>query len=90
MSSPLDKPDLVVIYRNYRDEVRERRIRPVRWWFGKTQYHPKPGWVCTAVDLERDEVVRDFAVTGFLAIGQEAVDAYRATQEALLVAARGG
>lgn len=96
MSNPLDKTDLVVIYRNYRNEVRERHIRPVRWWFGKTQYHPTPGWVCTAVDLERkgpdeaEHVVRDFALTGFLAVGKEAIDTYRATQDALNAAVTGG
>jgi hypothetical protein len=92
----LGSDSLVVIYRNYRDEVRERRIRPVRWWFGKTKYHPEPCWFCTAVDLERkgpdeaEHVVRDFAVTGFLAIGQDAVDNYRATQEALKTVVQGG
>lgn len=90
MSKPLDKTDLVVIYRNYRNEVRERRIRPVRWWFGTTQYHPEPGWVCTALDLERVDAVRDFALTGFLAVGQENVDVYRATQDALKAVVTGG
>jgi hypothetical protein len=94
MSTTPSNDSLVVIYRNYRDEVRERHIRPVRWWFGKTEYHSKPGWVCTAVDLDRKPedgsvVTRDFALTGFLAIGQDAVDNYRAVQAALVVAAGG-
>lgn len=95
MSKPPDKTDLVVIYRNYRNEVRERHIRPVRWWFGKTQYHPTPGWVCTAVDLDRKPedgsvVTRDFALTGFLAVGREEVETYRATQDALKAVVTGG
>jgi len=82
------KDEVLVVYHNYKDEVRERRIRPIRFWYGKTKLHPKPGWVCTATDLERG-VERDFSMAGFLAWGAEAVANYKATQAALVVAAGG-
>lgn len=86
--------ELTVFYENYRGERRVRRILPVRWWFGKTKYHPTPGWMCTAMDLDRPEgegwVQRDFALTGMLAIGQDAVDRYVAMHDALENVVRGG
>jgi hypothetical protein len=89
-----DNADLTVLYRNYRDEIRVRKIRPVRWWFGKNEYHKTPGWMCTAIDLERKTadgsvVTRDFALEGFLAVGQSNIDDWRRMRDALVVAARG-
>jgi hypothetical protein len=64
-----------VLYRNHRGDVARRRVRPVRWWFGRTEWHPEePQWLCTAVDVDREEAgrsdhecVRDFALSGVLA-----------------------
>lgn len=86
--------EVVVVYRNYKDKVYTRRIRPVRFWFGKTEYHPKPGWLCTAVDVDRglvdgNVVTRDFAMVGMLAWGSDQVQKFEAMQDALVVAAGG-
>lgn len=85
--------EVVVVYRNYRNEVKTRRIRPVRFWFGKTTYHPKPGWVCTALDMDRLEdgqpVTRDFSMDGFLAWGADQSRKFEDMQDALVVAAGG-
>lgn len=50
-----------VIYTNWRGETRERVINPIKYWFGKTEFHPKPQWFVKAIDLEKNEE-RDFAL----------------------------
>lgn len=52
---------LVVRYTNYRGETAVRRLRPIMFWFGATEWHPKPQWLLKAVDSDRG-VTRDFAV----------------------------
>ncbi len=51
-------------------------------WFGTNDYHkgaddkPEPQWFITAEDVDRSpSVMRDFALSGIRAWGQEAVDA---------------
>lgn len=61
MTAPLDQPDLRVRYTNYRGETATRQIRPVRLWFGSTEWHPEPQWLLTAVDMGKGEL-RDFAM----------------------------
>lgn len=56
---------LVARYRNWRGEVRERRIVPRGIWFGVTHWHPEPQWLLAALDVESGET-RDFALSGFL------------------------
>ena len=53
--------DVVFTYTNYRGETRERRVRPIRMYFGSTEYHDDPQWLLVAKDLERD-VERTFAM----------------------------
>ena len=48
-------------YRNWRGEVAQRTIRPVALWFGKTEWHPEPGWLLNAWDCDKGER-RDFAL----------------------------
>lgn len=48
-------------YTNYRGERAKRLIRPQQIWFGATEWHPKPQWLLTAHDLEKD-AIRDFAM----------------------------
>ena len=51
-------------YRNWRGEVAMRRLRAVAFWHGSTEWHPAPGLMLKAVDLDRD-AERDFAVADF-------------------------
>ncbi|PWE32883.1 hypothetical protein DDZ14_08615 [Maritimibacter sp. 55A14] len=51
-------------YRNWRGEVATRRLRPVAFWHGSTEWHPTPGLMLKAVDLDKD-AERDFAVADF-------------------------
>ena len=50
----------IVDYTNWRGETARRVIRPVRMWWGKTEWHPEEQWMLTAWDCEKDDL-RDFA-----------------------------
>lgn len=52
-----------VQYRNWRGEVAPRVIRPYRFWWGATSFHPEPQWLLHGMDVERG-VERDFCVAG--------------------------
>jgi len=56
----------VIDYTNWRGERRQRRIKPIRFYFGEVSWHPGPQWLVDAVDLERteDDRVRTFALSG--------------------------
>lgn len=49
----------IVEYTNWRGVTALRVIRPIRMWWGKTEWHPEQ-WVLTAYDCEKNRV-RDFA-----------------------------
>jgi len=59
-------------YRNWRGEVATRRLRAIAFWYGSTAWHPTPGLMLRAVDLdknaERDFAVADLNLTTFRAI----------------------
>jgi predicted DNA-binding transcriptional regulator YafY len=54
--------DIVTIdYTNHEGERRERKIKPVRIWFGETEFHKGRQWFLHAYDHEKREY-RDFAM----------------------------
>lgn len=54
--------DITFWYTNYRGERAERHVRPVRVWFGTTEWHPDPPqWFLHAIDREKG-APRDFAL----------------------------
>jgi hypothetical protein len=55
---------LEIGYTNYRGEWSMRRIEPVRLWVGSTDWHPEPGLLLEAIDLDKNET-RHFAVKDF-------------------------
>lgn len=63
---PDSAPDSVeLVYRNWRGEVRPRKICPLGVYFGSTQWHHEPQWLLNAVDLE-DSTTKQFALKDFL------------------------
>lgn len=56
-----DTYDMRCTYKNYRGEVAQRHIRPVKIFFGATEYHPDEQWLMEAVDLDKGET-RVFAM----------------------------
>lgn len=57
--------DLRVLYKNWRGETAERLIRPIKIWFGSTEWHPEKQWLLTALDIDK-QVERDFALTDII------------------------
>lgn len=60
-SCPALEHAVTVEYVNYRGERAERRIVPVRIWFGSTTWHPEPQWLLEAYDIDKD-TYRSFAM----------------------------
>ncbi|WP_458524386.1 WYL domain-containing protein [Paracoccus aminovorans] len=48
-------------YKNWRGESATRRVRPLRMWFGSTEWHSEPQWFLEALDIDKNQV-RDFAL----------------------------
>ncbi len=51
-----------MLYSNWRGETAQRRIIPIRLWLGSTEWHPEPGWLLRALDVDKD-AMRDFALS---------------------------
>ncbi len=60
---PMDGTVWIGEYTNWRVERRVRTIRPINLWFGKTHFHPQPGWLVKAE--AEDGIIKDFALSGF-------------------------
>ncbi|MBN8187567.1 hypothetical protein JF540_12790 [Salipiger thiooxidans] len=58
--SSLGQP-VTFTYTNWRGETAQRTAVPKSLWFGVTEWHPEPGWLMTAYDLEK-AADRDFAL----------------------------
>lgn len=54
-------PPLTFSYKNWRGESATRRVRPLRMWFGSTEWHSEPQWFLEALDIDKNQV-RDFAL----------------------------
>lgn len=54
-----------LVYRNWRGEVSERKITPIKVWYGSTEWHPEEQWLLNAYDHEK-AAVRDFALADFM------------------------
>lgn len=54
-------PPLCFMYTNWRGERRARQARPIRVYYGATQWHPRPQWLMEAIDVDTGEV-RTFAM----------------------------
>lgn len=52
-------------YYNHKGEHAQRRVRPIRIWFGSTAWHTESQWFLEAFDLDR-QATRDFAMEGIL------------------------
>jgi predicted DNA-binding transcriptional regulator YafY len=65
----LPRTPVQITYRNYRGEVRPRRIMPIRLWYGVSEWHPTPQYFIDAVDCDKD-AVRSFALYDILVWGK--------------------
>jgi predicted DNA-binding transcriptional regulator YafY len=53
--------DVQIVYTNHRGETAVRKIRPVKIWFGATEYHETEQWLLQAFDLDR-QAERNFSM----------------------------
>ena len=51
----------LITYKNWRGEVADRHIEPIKLWYGATPYHKKEQWLLKAYDLDK-QAERDFAL----------------------------
>lgn len=65
MAEPSDLMVVQFTYRNHRDEISQRRVRPIRIWFGCTAWHREQGWLLEAFDIDK-MATRDFSFKGML------------------------
>jgi hypothetical protein len=56
-----ENTNVLLDYTNHRGERGIRPVTPVRIWFGATTWHPVPGWLLEAFDLDK-RATRDFAM----------------------------
>lgn len=49
------------VYRNWRGEIDTRHARPIRMFYGATDYHPDAQWLMEMHDIDKD-AVRIFAM----------------------------
>jgi hypothetical protein len=62
-SFPLERMQWAGEYTNWQGKRRERTITVLYLWFGKTHFHPQPGWLVRAI--AEDGITKDFALSGF-------------------------
>jgi predicted DNA-binding transcriptional regulator YafY len=56
-----EERQVTIRYTNHRGEYGERRILPIKIWFGTSPWHPEPQWLLKAIDIKKDDY-RDFAL----------------------------
>jgi len=62
MAKDMNTPKPVrIIYTNWRGETSERKVKPIKIWFGSTEWHKEEQWLLRALDITKD-AERDFAL----------------------------
>jgi hypothetical protein len=79
--TPETGPRMLVEYTNYRGETARRIIVPVRFWWGKTEWHQEDQWLLHAWDAEK-EAYRDFSFQDMRPIPNDATSSAIAAQAA--------
>lgn len=50
------------LYKNHRGEVAVRRVIPLGIVWGSTEWHPEPQWLLRALDVDKHNASRMFAM----------------------------
>ena len=56
-----ENPPLKFEYVNWEGKKATRKVKPIKIWYGKTEWHPKKQWFLKAIDIEKD-AERNFAL----------------------------
>lgn len=59
-------------YKNWEGKTATRRVIPIKFWYGHTDYHKDDQWLLKATDIEKS-AERDFAVKDIIRFIQEEV-----------------
>jgi predicted DNA-binding transcriptional regulator YafY len=54
-----------IVYTNWKGETGERTIKPIKLWYGATEYHHEAQWLLRALDIEKNDE-RNFAMKDIL------------------------
>jgi predicted DNA-binding transcriptional regulator YafY len=65
MEEVKNQPELKFDYINWEGKRAVRRVRPIEIWYGKTEWHPKNGWLLRALDLDKNEE-RNFSLSDII------------------------
>lgn len=60
---------VTITYENHRGEITQRRIEPLHFYFGSTEWHPTPQYLLLAFDHDKKEW-RDFGMFGIKRWGE--------------------
>lgn len=68
----LKREELYFTYKNYKGDIGERNVRPVRLKFGSSPYHPssEPEFLLVAFDKDKQSL-REFLVSDILKVQLE-------------------
>lgn len=58
--SSVDEATIKVFYTNYRGEKAERKIIPLRTYYGENEYHKEKQWILVVWDLDKNDY-REYA-----------------------------
>lgn len=61
LEEPVEVYAAVIRYTNWKGKLAYRRILPISFWYGSTEYHPEKQWFVKAYDMDK-ETERDFAL----------------------------
>jgi len=56
-----DKKIVKIKYKNWKGKAAIRTIKPIKIWYGSTQWHSEEQWLLKAKDIDK-EAERDFAL----------------------------
>jgi len=52
-------------YKNWENKIAVRTVKPIKIWYGKTEWHSENQWFLKALDLDKNEE-RDFSIRDIL------------------------
>jgi hypothetical protein len=61
-SNPDPGKAITFIYENHKQQIKSRRVVPLRLYWGTTEHYPEPGWLLEGFDMDIREI-RTFVFT---------------------------
>jgi len=61
MGRPESEETVTFIYKNYKGVVASRKVKPIKIWYGTTQWYKEKQWLVWGYDYHKNDY-RDFAL----------------------------